>query len=159
MGVFRNPAFLAAVAITAVLSLYFALVADLAFAAIGEDDLLVRGIGAAMLVLPCVGAWWLFHEWRLGFTTQRMASQLDREGRLPIHDGETDAAGRLTEDVAQAVFEVARRQVDASPDDWSTWFHVAHAYDANRDRKMSRSSMRHAADLYRAERRSERQNR
>lgn len=156
MGVFRNPGFLAAVAMTAVLSLYFVFVADFAFAFIRADDLLARGLGAALLILPFVGAWWLFHEWRLGITTQRMASQLDREGRLPIHDGELDAEGRLTEDASQAIFEVARRQVDANPDDWSTWFHVAHAYHANSDRKMSRSSMRHAADLFRAQRRRER---
>ena len=156
MGVFRNPAFLAAIAMTAILSMYFVFVADFAFAAIREDDLLARGIGAAMLILPIVAAWWLFHEWRLGIATQRMSTHLDREGRLPIHDGEVDAQGRLTEDAAQALFEISRRNVDARPDDWSTWFHVAHAYEANSDRKMSRSTMRHAADLYRAERRRER---
>lgn len=156
MGVFRNPAFLAAIAMTAVLSLYFAFVADFAFAFVRSDDLVARGLGAALLVLPFVGAWWLFHEWRLGITTQRMASQLEREGRLPIHDGEVDAGGRLTDAASEAIFEVARRNVDANPDDWATWFHVAHAYEANADRKMTRSSMRHAADLFRAERRRER---
>lgn len=156
MGVFRNPGFLAAVALTAILSLYFVFVADFAFAFVRSEDQVARGLGAALLVLPFVGAWWLFHEWRLGITTQRMASQLDREGRLPIHDGETDAEGKLTDEASQAVFEIARRSVEESPDDWSTWFHVSHAYDANSDRKMSRSAMRHAADLYRAERRRER---
>lgn len=156
MGIFRNPGFLAAVALTAILSLYFVFVADFAFAFVRSDDLIARALGSALLVLPLVGAWWLFHEWRLGITTQRMASQLDREGRLPIHDGETDAQGRLTEGASQAIFEIARRTVEERPDDWATWFHVSHAYQANDDRKMSRSSMRHAADLYRAERRRER---
>lgn len=156
MGLFRNPAFLAAIAMTAVLSLYFVFVADFAFAFVRSDDLIARGLGAALLILPFVGAWWLFHEWRLGIATQRMASQLEREGRLPLHDGELDAQGRLTEDASQAIFEVARRGVDDKPDDWAAWFHVAHAYEANGDRKMTRASMRHAADLFRAERRRER---
>lgn len=157
MGLFRNPAFLAAIAMTAVLSLYFAFVAEFAFAFVRADDLMARGLGTALLVLPIVGAWWLFHEWRLGITTQRMSSQLEREGRLPFHDGERDAEGRLTDEASQAIFEVARRTVDANPDDWSTWFHVAHAYELNRDRKMSRAAMRHAADLYRSDRRRQRQ--
>lgn len=156
MGVFRNPAFLAAIAMTAVLSLYFAFVADFAIAFVRTDDWMARGLGAALLILPFVGAWWLFHEWRLGITTQRMASQLEREGRLPVHDGELDAEGQLTEAASRGIFEAARRNVDDNPDDWATWFHVAHAYEANNDRKMTRASMRHAADLYRAQRRRER---
>lgn len=156
MGIFRNPAFLAAVALTAIVALYFAFVADLAFAFIRTDEWAARGLGAALIILPMVGAWWLFHEWRLGASTQRMANRLDREGRLPIHDGETDASGKLTEDAATALFEVARRATEENPDDWAVWFHVAHAYEANRDRSMARRSMRHAADLFRAELRAER---
>ena len=156
MGVFRNPGFLAAVALTVIVALYFAFVANLAFAFVRAPELAAKGLGLAMLVLPLVGAWWLFHEWRLGITVQRMASQLDREGRLPLHDGETDRTGRLTEEAAEAVFEVARRTAEESPEDWVAWFHVAHAYEANRDRKMARSSMRHAAELYRADRKAAR---
>ncbi len=156
MGAFRNPAFLAAVAMTAIVALYFALVADFAFAFIRTDEWAARGLGAALILLPLVGVWWLFHEWRLGTTIQRMANRLENEGRLPIHDGETDSAGRLTEDGATALFEVARRATEDRPDDWAAWFHVAHAYEANKDRSMARRSMRHAADLFRAERRAER---
>ena len=156
MGVFRNPAFLAAVAISVIVALYFAFVADFAVAFVRSEDLVAKGLGAALLVLPIIGAWWLFHEWRLGLTVQRMASQLEREGRLPLHDGETDHVGRLTEEAAEAVFEVARRSADANPDDWAAWFHVSHAYEANRDRPMARRSMLHAAELYRAERRAAR---
>ena len=156
MSLFRNPAFLAAVATTVIVALYFAFVADFAFAFLRADDLVAKGLGAALLVLPIVGAWWLVHEWRLGFAVQRMGAQLEREGRLPLHDGERDASGRLTEDAAQAIFEIARRTADERPDDWSAWFHVSHAYEANHDRRMARSSMLHAAELYRAERRRSR---
>ncbi len=107
-----------------------------------------------MFILPALGVWWLVHEWKLGATVQRMADVLDREGRLPIHDGETLPSGKLTDDAAAAVFEVAQRGVEEAPDDWAAWFHVAYAYEANRDRPMARKALRHAADLFRAERRS-----
>jgi len=156
MGVFRNPAFLAAVALTVIVAVYFVFVADFAFAFLRADALEAKGLGAALLVLPLIGVWWLYHEWRLGITVQRMADQLDREGRLPIHDGQRSASGALTEESAEAIFETARRTADASPEDWSAWFHVSHAYEANRDRSMARKSMRHAAQLFRAERKAQR---
>ncbi|MFN3867163.1 MAG: hypothetical protein ACK4MD_10685 [Demequina sp.] len=152
MGVFRNPAFLAAVAITVIVALYFAFVADFAFAFLLADELAARGLGAALLVLPLVGAWWLFHEWRMGITVQRMSSQLEREGRLPVHAGERSAAGRLSEEAADAVYQQARRGAEDRPEDWRAWFHVGYAYDENRDRSAARKALRYAADLYRAER-------
>ncbi len=156
MGVFRNPAFLAAVAITVIVALYFVFVANYAFAFLQADELLARGLGAALLVLPLVGAWWLYQEWRLGITVQQMSSQLDREGRLPVHAGERSPSGRLTEDAAAAIYETARRDVEDTPDDWVAWFHVGYAYEANRDRPAARRALRHAADLYRADRRAAR---
>ncbi|WP_084104350.1 hypothetical protein [Demequina sp. NBRC 110056] len=152
MNLFRNPAFLAAVAMTVLVSLYFVFVADFAFAFLRAPEIAARILGGALLVLPTVGVWWLYHEWRLGITTQQMASQLEREGRLPIGGGETLPGGRLTEEAAEASFEAARRNAEINPEDWAAWFHVAHAYEDNRDRSMARKSMRHAADLYRAER-------
>jgi hypothetical protein len=152
----RQPAVLAAASMSAVLLVYFVLVADRAFILLGTPEVAARGLGAGLLVMPIVGLWWMVHEWRLGTTVQRMADTLDREGRLPIHDGETRPSGRLTEDAAEAVFEVARRGVEDRPEDWAAWFHVAYAYEASRDRPMARKSLRHAADLFRAERRRSR---
>lgn len=153
MSLMRRPAFLAAVAISMIVLLYFTLVAGRAVAFIRTDDAVARALGIALVILPIIGVWYLIHEWRLGTLTQRMASQLEREGRLPVHDGATLPSGRLTEDAAAAVFEVAQRNVEHNPQDWRAWFNVAYAYDAARDRSMARKSMRHAADLYRAQRR------
>lgn len=145
----RNRHFLAAAATSSIVALYFALVAGRAIAFISTDDALARTLGAALLVLPIIGTWWLIHEWRLGTTVQRMADELDRDGRLPIHDGDQDERGRLTAEAQEAVFEVARRGVELRPDDWAAWFHVAYAYDAAGDRSMARKSLRHAGSLYR----------
>lgn len=153
----RNPALAVALAITVVLAMYMALVADRALLLLRTDDGVARVLGAALLTLPLLGVWWLLHEWRLGTTVQRMAGVLEEQGRLPIHDGETLPSGRLTDEAAEAVFEVARRGVEDRPDDWAAWFHVAYAYEASRDRSMARKSLRYAAELFRAERRAARQ--
>lgn len=156
MGLLRRPVFLAAATMCALVALYFVLVAGRAFMFIQTDDPVARVLGVALLVLPVIGVWWLIHEWRTGIVVQRMANELERQGRLPIHDGETDARGKLTASAQDGVFEVARRSVDARPDDWAAWFHVAYAYDASGDRSMARKSLRHAGDLYRRARRTTR---
>ncbi|GMA37093.1 hypothetical protein [Demequina litorisediminis] len=88
MGIFRKPAFLAAVAMTVLLSLYLVFVAQYAFAFLAAESWAARALGAALLVLPAIGAWYVIVEWRLGTTVQRMADQLEAEGGLPLHDGE-----------------------------------------------------------------------
>lgn len=154
MRLFRQPAFLAAVAMTVLLAMYFAFVAQYAVAFVMADAWAAKLLGLALLVLPAIGLWYVTVEWRLGTTVQRMADALEAEGGLPMHDGERDAQGRLTDEAAEAIFEVARRETEDNPTDWRSWFRVAWAYDANRDRSMARKSLRHAADLFRAERRS-----
>lgn len=153
MRLLRRPAFLAAVAMSVIVGLYFVLVAGRAVLFIAAPEPMAKALGVALFVLPVVGVWWLAHEWRLGTTVQRMASVLEEQGRLPIHDGDVDAHGRLTQEAQDAVFEVSRRNVEMHPDDWAAWFHVAYAYDAARDRQMARKSLRHAALLFKAERR------
>lgn len=156
MGLLRNKGFLAAATTSTIVALYLVLVAGRAVAFIGTDDMVAKTIGVALLLFPLLGAWWLLHEWRLGTTVQRMADELENEGRLPVRDGDEDARGRLIGEAQEAVFEVARRGVELSPEDWSAWFHVAYAYDASGDRSMARKSLRHAASLYRARRASHR---
>jgi len=148
----RNSAFMGTVAITLILSIYFVFVADRAFAFLSADAGVAKALGTAMLVLPVIGVWFLVHELRLGSTVQKMADRLDAEGRLPIHDGDTKPGGKLTREAAEAVFEVASRQVEFAPKDWAAWFHLAFAYDAAGERAQARKSLRQAADLFRAER-------
>lgn len=156
MGLLRKRGFLAAAATSSMVALYFALVAGRAVVFIGTSDPVAKVLGVALLMFPLLGAWWLLHEWRLGTAVQRMADELEGEGRLPIHDGEQDARGRLTSDAQEAVFEVARRGVELRPEDWAAWFHVAYAYEAAGDRSMARRSLRHAAGLYRVRRAAQR---
>jgi len=150
----RSSALLAAAAITVLLAIYMGMVAERALIFIRTDDAAARGLGAALMVLPFIGAWWLWNEWRLGTTVQRMATRLEDEGRILLLDGPTAPSGRLTDGAAEALFETARRGAEADPESWEAWFHVAQAYDAARDRRMARKSLRYAAELFRAERKS-----
>ncbi len=154
MGVLRNRAFLGAVAICAILAMYFTMVVGRAAVFVETGDPIAIALGVALFVLPGVGVWWMVNEWRLGTTVQRMANSLEANGRLPLQDGERDEYGRLTEDARHAIYETARRGVESAPEDWAAWFHVAYAYDAARDRSMARKSLRYAASLFRAERRA-----
>jgi cytochrome c-type biogenesis protein CcmH/NrfG len=150
MGPLRRKGFLAAVATCAILALYFSLVAGRALIFIETGDPVAIGLGAALLVLPVVGVWWLVKEWRLGSVVQRMADTLQAQDRLPIIEPGARPSGRLDEDEAMRLFTETRGEVDARPEDWAAWFNLAFAYEAGGDRRMARQSLRHAADLYRA---------
>lgn len=148
----RRPALLAATAVTALLGIYVALVAGRAVVLLRDDSLVAKALGALFLVLPVIAVWYLIAEWRLGMVVQRMATQLEAEGRLPLHDGERTPSGRLTEEAATDVYELARREVDLAPEDWVAWFHLAFAYEAVKDKAQARKALRYAADLFRSAR-------
>ncbi|MDN4477164.1 hypothetical protein [Demequina lignilytica] len=149
MKLLRRPAFLAAGALTLLLALYISVVASLSFALLRDDSWLARGIGVASLVLPFVAAWYLWQEWRLVIAVQRMGARLEQEGRLPVHDGPRTPSGRLEEQAARDVYEVARAGVDLEPDSWVAWFHLAAGYSVMEDRAQARRSYRYAAELFR----------
>ncbi len=149
MSVMRRPAFLAATAVTALLGIYIALVAGRAVALLRDDALVAKALGLAFLVLPVIAVWYLAHEWRLGVTVQRMATVLEHEGRLPRRDVGVAPSGRLSDEAARDVYEVARRGVELAPDDWSAWFHLAFAYEDVREKSEARRALRYAAQLFR----------
>lgn len=153
MRLMRSPAFLGAVAMTVILSLYVVFVANFAWAMITTDAWQARVFGVAMMVLPLIAGWYLIVEWRLGMTVQKMARELQEREELPRFEGEVTTSGRLTPEAAHLAYENAKDRAEQDPDSWESWFSVAYAYEENRDRSMARKSLRHAADLYRAERR------
>jgi len=149
VSVMRRPAFLAAVASTLLLALLIGFVSNIGLAMLRSEGVVGKALGLVVLLLPLIAVWYLWNEWRTGITVQRMATRLEREGRLPLHDGERTPSGRLTEDAAQDVYEVARRGVDLEPDSWAAWFHLAFAYEALKEKAEARKALRHAADLFR----------
>lgn len=149
MRLFRNPAFLAAVAVTILLAIYMGLVAERAIIAMRGDAVIGKAIGFALLVLPLIGAWYLIQEWRLGTQVQRMADRLDLEGRLPVFEGAVNARGKLSDAAAEQAVDLATREVELAPKDWAAWFHLGWAYDAAGDRSQARKCLRYAAELFR----------
>ncbi len=134
--------------LTAVLIVYFWLLADRAIALIGSGSAAGIALGIGVLLLPIIGVVLVGWELRFGWQTQKLARRLAADDLLP-DDSELPrrASGRVERDAADAHFEVIRAEVEAAPEDWRGWYRLAHAYDLAGDRKRARSAMRQAIDL------------
>lgn len=139
-----------AVALTALLALYVWLVAVRAVALVRTGEPVAVLMGVALLVLPLLVVGLIAREWMLALEVQRMADELAAADELPVDDLPRSPGGRIDKAAARAAFEDARERVDAYPDDWRVWYHVAFAYDAAGDRSRARESLRRAARLHRA---------
>ncbi|KOX20350.1 membrane protein [Saccharothrix sp. NRRL B-16348] len=141
----RTVAFL----ITAALAVYFVLLGGRAVVLLGTGDPVGIGLGVGVLVLPLIGAWIAWTNLRFGFTTERMARQLDAEGALlDTSELPRRPSGRVDREAADAWFEERRVDVEARPEDWRAWFLLAQAYDLAGDRGRARETMRTAIDLF-----------
>jgi hypothetical protein len=104
-------------------------------------------IGVALIVLPLVGAWALVREISFGARCERLVTQLEAEGELPVDDLPSRPSGRPFRDAADAQFPQYQAAVDAAPQDWRAWFRLGLAYDASGDRRRARSAIRTAMSL------------
>lgn len=111
-----------------------------------------KGIGAAFLVLAVVGAWVMWRELSFGFSTQRLAAELEKEGGLPEDTLPRTPAGRVVRSAADEQFESYREAAESAPDDWRSWYRLSLAYDASGDRKRAREAVRRAISLERSAR-------
>lgn len=139
-------------AITLLLVLYLVVSVQRSFLLLTDPpNLVAKGIGAAYLVLPVVGAWALIRELLFGARTEQMAKVLEAEGGLPVDDLPRTPGGRIVRAAADAEFEKYRAEAEAAPEDWRSWFRLSCAYDASGDRKRARASMRDAVKLFRSQ--------
>jgi hypothetical protein len=106
-------------------------------------------IGVALIVLPIIGAWALVREILFGLRCERLVTQLEAEGALPVDDLPTRPSGRPYREAADAAFPDYRDAVDAAPKDWRAWFRLGLAYDASGDRRRARGALRTAMTLER----------
>lgn len=141
---------LGAVVMTVLLGVFMVAVAWRGVALVRTGEPVAVGLGAAVLVLPLLGAWLLVREWRLAASVQRMADRLAAEGGLPVDDLPRTPGGRVAREAADAAFAQYREETEARPDDWAAWFRLGFAYDAAGDRRRARESLRRAAVLFRA---------
>ena len=150
----RRTGLVAALVLTALLAVYVWLVAVRAVQFVATGEPVGIGLGVALLVVPLLVVALIAREWLLAIDVQKMADVLAAAGELPVDDLPRSPGGRIDRGAARAAFEPHRERVQADPQDWRAWYHLAFAYDAARDRRRAREALRKAAALYRARRRA-----
>ena len=149
----RNKNFYAALFMALLLVLYLVLVVQHAFVLIGTGILVARLEGAALIILPIVGAWALISELVFGARAQRLLGRMTELGALPVDTLPHRASGRPDRAAADSEFPKYQAEVEAAPTDWTRWYRLALAYDASGDRRRARWATRRAIRLERASRR------
>ncbi len=133
----------------ALLALYLVFAVRYGLVLIGIGTPVAIGIGAAMLLLPVVGAWALAVEILFAVRAERLAKRLEDEGGMPGEPVPVSASGRIDRAAADELFPKYRAAVEASPESWRDWFRLALAYDASGDRRRARWATRTAIKLAR----------
>jgi len=132
----------------AALLFYFALVGDRGLLLIADGRPVTVAFGAAVLVLPLIGAWFLWHTTRFARQAGRLGRELEAEGGLPVDELVRTPGGRIDRASADAVFSKRRAETEAAPDDWRNWFRLAVAYFDARDTPRARKAMHRAIALH-----------
>ena len=146
-------ALLGTVLMAVLLLIYIAATIQLAIRLVMTGDAVAAALGVALLVIPLVGIWALVRELVFGVQSQRLVQRLDAEGGLPVDDMPHTPSGRPLREAADAEFGVYAAAVEEHPEDWRARLRLALAYDASRDRRRARASVREAIRLERASRR------
>jgi len=139
------------IVMSALLVVYLGFAVVYASILLQDDSLFVNTMGLAMLVLPILGAWGLFAEWRFGARSSALRAQLAQSNGLP--EFETHLSGRFDKDKALEAFPKFQAAVEAAEDDWRAWFRLGLAYDACGDRRRARWAVRKAIALSRSDNR------
>jgi len=132
------------------LALYIVVVGQRAVVMLTTGEPIAIAIGAALLVMPLIGAWALYREMRFGFAADRLGRTLDAEGGMPEAEGELTPSGRIVrEDVVPMVAKYTAA-AEAAPQDWRARYRLGVVQDAAGRRKDARASIREAIRLERA---------
>ncbi|MDF4253090.1 hypothetical protein [Streptomyces sp. WMMB303] len=136
--------------LAAVLVVYFVLVGSRGVLLIQQGTAVTVAFGSAVLVLPFIGAWFLWHTTRFARRAGRLARVLEAEGGLPVDELARTPSGRIDRASADEVFAKRRAETEEQPDDWRSWFRLAVAYHDARDTPRARKAMQHAIALHEA---------
>jgi cytochrome c-type biogenesis protein CcmH/NrfG len=127
---------------------YFVLAGSRGVMLIQVGTPLTVALGAAVLVLPAVGLWFLWKNTQFARRAGVLAAELEAEGGLPVDDLERTPSGRIDRGSADAVFARRKAETEAAPEDWRTWFRLAVAYHDARDTTRARKAMQRAIQLH-----------
>lgn len=139
-----------AVVMSVLLAIYLVFAVWYSFVLFGTGDPAAIAIGAALLVLPMLGMWFIGAEIQFGIRAERLGARLEQEGGLPDDEVSTSSSGRIDRADADALFPRYQAAVEAAPEDWAAWYRLALVYDAAGDRKRARWATRTAIRLARA---------
>lgn len=132
----------------AAMVVYFVLLGRTALTFMASGDPVAIGLGAALIVLPLVGAWVMVSTLRAGFAHQKLARLIHDEGmELDVSELGRRPSGRIRRDEADALFETVRAELESDPDNWRRWYRLARAYDYAGDRGRARETMGKAVDM------------
>jgi cytochrome c-type biogenesis protein CcmH/NrfG len=127
---------------------YFVLAGDRGVLLIEDGRPITVAFGFAVLVLPLIGVWFLWHTTQFARHAGRLGRELEAEGGLPVDELERTPSGRINRDSADAVFAKRQAETEAAPDDWRNWFRLAVAYFDARDTPRARKAMQRAIALH-----------
>ncbi|MYW04276.1 hypothetical protein [Streptomyces sp. SID3343] len=137
-----------ALVLIAVLVFYVLLVGSRGVIAIRDGQPVTVVLGVGILIVPFVGAWYIWRELSFGFAMQRLARELAAEDGLPQDELARTPGGRVVRDSADEVFERRRTETEANPEDWRAWYRLAVAYGDARDNARGRRAMLTAIRLH-----------
>jgi hypothetical protein len=133
--------------LAAALVCYFFLAGTRGWYLLREGTPLTITFGIAVLVLPAIGIWFLWHTTTFARAANALARELEAEGGLPVDELKRTPSGRIDRDSADAVFTRRKAEAEAAPDDWRSWFRLAVAYHDARDTPRARKAMQRAITL------------
>ncbi len=134
--------------LAAVLVVYFVLAGSRGVVLIEQGTPVTVVFGIAVLIIPLIGAWFLWQTTAFARSADRLARELDAEGGLPVDELVRTPGGRIDRDSADAVFAKRKAEAEAAPDDWRVWFRLAVAYHDARDTPRARKAMQRAIALH-----------
>ncbi|MEV4435052.1 hypothetical protein [Streptomyces sp. NPDC049555] len=135
-------------ALAAVLVVYLVLVGSRGVLLIEQGTPVTVAFGLAVLVLPFIGAWFLYRTTKFARDAGRLARELETEGGLPVDELVRTPGGRIDRDSADEVFARRRAETEQAPEDWRSWFRLAVAYHDARDTPRARKAMQRAIALH-----------
>ncbi|MEV0266596.1 hypothetical protein AB0I49_35345 [Streptomyces sp. NPDC050617] len=135
-------------ALAAVLVVYFVLVGSRGVLLIEQGTVVTVVFGVAVLILPFIGAWFLWHTTKFARDAGRLARELEAEGGLPVDELVRTPGGRIDRDSADEVFARRQAETEEAPGDWRSWFRLAVAYHDARDTPRARKAMQRAIALH-----------
>lgn len=131
------------------LIVYFFLAGGRGVALIRHGTAVTIVFGVAVLVLPLIGLWFLWHSTLFAQRASRLSKELDAEDGLPVDELKRTPSGRVDRSSADAVFARRQAETEERPCDWRSWFRLAVAYHDAGDTPRARKAMQHAIALHR----------